>query len=282
MRKTLVCIFGVCFAASAAASLWFMEAESKASETLKTSGISGTPETSENREIAEQKQADSDKEITIVIDPGHGGIDGGALDADGTAEKDINLEIAGALADEMKGYPVNVVMTREEDRGLYAEKGQSIREKKREDLLKRKEIMEAEGVELAVSIHLNSFPQDERVSGAQVFYPSMQTTGTNVFEVENKAQIYAEAIQKSLEINIEDEKERKAAVKNDILLFKNARTNMVLVECGFLSNPVEADKLKTAEYQRILSEAIWAGINDVLGLNALPECKIIDSANGKQ
>lgn len=276
MRKALVCIFAVCFAASAAASLWFAGAEPKVSETLKTSENSGT------WEIAEQNPADFDKEITIVIDPGHGGMDGGASDSDGAQEKDINLAIAKALAEEMKGYPLKVVMTREEDGGLYEEKGQSIREKKREDLQRRKEIMEAEGVELAVSIHLNSFPQDEKVYGAQVFYPSTQTAGTNVFGVKNKAKIYAEAIQKSLEINIDDGREREAMPKNDILLFKNPRTNMVLVECGFLSNSVEADKLKTAEYQRILSKAIWAGINDVLGLKALPECKIIDSANGKQ
>lgn len=273
MRKALICIFAVCFAASAAIGLWVMDAEPEALKTLENSEI---PE--ENAESS----GNADEEITIVIDPGHGGMDGGASDSGGAQEKDINLAIAKALSEEMKGYPVNVVMTREEDCGLYEEKGQSIREKKREDLLRRKEIMEAEGVELAVSIHLNSFPQDEKVYGAQVFYPLAQTNRTNVSLAENRSKKYAEAIQKSLEINIDDGREREAMPKNDILLFRNPRTNMVLVECGFLSNSVEAGKLKTAEYQRILSQAIWAGINDVLGLEALPECKIIDSANGKQ
>lgn len=275
MRKAWICIFTVCFVASAAASAYFIDGvkgEPESRETLKAS---------ENSERTGESFGNSGEKITIVLDAGHGGMDGGASAADGTREKDINLAIAKALGEKMKEYPVNVVMTREEDCGLYEERGQSIRQKKREDLLRRKEIMEAEGVELAVSIHLNSFPQDERVYGAQVFYPRTQTKGTNVLDEENKAKKYAESIQKSLEINIEDGRKREAMPKNDILLFKNPRTNMVLVECGFLSNAAEAGKLKTAEYQRILSEAIWAGINDILCLEAPKECKIIDSANGK-
>ncbi len=273
MRKALICIFTVCFAVSAVASIFFIDDTETEPETLNALKNSG---------MWEESSGNSGEEITIVIDAGHGGMDGGASAADGTLEKDINLAIAKALAEEMKGYPVNVVMTREEDCGLYEEKGQSIRQKKREDLLRRKEIMEGDGVELAVSIHLNSFPQDEKVYGAQVFYPLAQTKETDVSIAENPSKKYAEAIQKSLEINIEDGREREAMVKNDILLFKNAGSNMVLVECGFLSNPAEAGKLKTAEYQRILSEAIWAGINDVLCLKALPKCKIIDSENEKQ
>ena len=270
MRKTLICMFTAYFVLSGTASICFMGAEP---------ATSGNPK---NPARAEESSANFGETITIVIDAGHGGMDGGASAADGTREKDINLAIAKALAVKMKEYPVNVIMTREEDCGLYEEKGQSIRQKKREDLLRRKEIMEAEEVELAVSIHLNSFPQDEKVYGAQVFYPLTQTNRTNVSEGKNTSGKYAEAIQKSLEINIEDGRTREAMPKGDILLFKNTKANIVLVECGFLSNSVEAGKLKTAEYQRILSEAIWAGINGVLCLNALPECKIIDSANGKQ
>ena len=107
----------------------------------------------------------------IVIDAGHGGMDGGALSADGISEKDINLAIALALQEEIRAYPADVLMTRSVDEGLYTEKSASIRAKKREDLLRRGEILNAEAVTLGISIHLNSFPQDEKVYGAQVFYP---------------------------------------------------------------------------------------------------------------
>jgi len=137
-------------------------------------------------------------------------------------------------------------------------------------------------VQLSVSIHLNSFPQDEKVYGPQVFYPRTQRAGTNVSDDENTAKKYAEAIQKSLETNIDDGRERAAMPKNDILLFQNTTADIVLTECGFLSNPVEAEKLKTAEYQQILARSIWSGINEILCLAPTEKCKIIDSANGEQ
>ena len=85
----------------------------------------------------------------IVIDAGHGGMDGGALSADGISEKDINLAIALALQEEIRAYPADVLMTRSVDEGLYTEKSASIRAKKREDLLRRGEILNAESVTLA-------------------------------------------------------------------------------------------------------------------------------------
>ena len=114
--------------------------------------------------------------------------------------------------------------------------------------------MQQPGVTLAISIHLNSFPQNENVYGAQVFYPKNQEVGTDVLAENSLSRItsktFAEAVQKSLETNISDGRERAAMAKNDILLFKNSTGNMILAECGFLSNPQEAEKLKTAEYQR--------------------------------
>lgn len=261
MKKCLVCVFGICFAISAAVSgLLF-------GEKGETTGVSSSG-------TAEMP--------TVIIDAGHGGMDGGASGSDGTMEKDINLAIAKALAAEIKSYPVKVVMTREDDRALCEESGQSIRQKKREDLLRRKEIMEGENAVLAISIHLNSFPQDEKVYGPQVFYPSSTNRGTNVSNPENDGKKYAEAIQKSLEINIEDGREREAMPKNDILLFKNTSANMVLVECGFLSNPVEREKLKTAKYQQTLAKAIWSGANEILCLRPYEKPVIIDSANKGQ
>lgn len=133
----------------------------------------------------------------IVIDAGHGGMDGGALSADGISEKDINLAIALALQEEIRAYPADVLMTRSVDEGLYTEKSASIRAKKREDLLRRGEILNAESVTLGISIHLNSFPQDEKVYGAQVFYPKARAEGTDVSRACEQSKRYAEAIQKA-------------------------------------------------------------------------------------
>ncbi len=219
----------------------------------------------------------------IVIDAGHGGMDGGASAKDGTQEKDINLAIAKYLAEEIRQYPAEVLLTRESDAGLYTDDGRTIREKKREDLKNRKKIMQQPGVTLAISIHLNSFPQNENVYGAQVFYPKNQEVGTDVQTEDKQAQTtskaFAEAVQKSLETNISDGRERAAMAKNDILLFKNSTGNMILAECGFLSNPQEAEKLKTAEYQQVLSKAIWQGVNEILCLEMNKKMEIRDSAN---
>lgn len=226
---------------------------------------------------------------SIVIDAGHGGMDGGAVAADGTQEKDINLAIAKALADIASEYPLEVVMTRTDDSGLYTDDERSIREKKREDLQNRKKIMEGEGVLLGISIHLNSFPQDEKVFGAQVFYPPQNSKKTNV-QIPSKtaekscasSKDFAEAVQKSLEINIDDGRERSAMMKEDILIFKNSKANMILAECGFLSNEREAELLKSAEYQRLIAQAIWDGCNEILYMKKTEKIKIIDSANTRK
>lgn len=215
----------------------------------------------------------------IVIDPGHGGIDGGASGKSGVLERDINLSIAQCLAEEIGKYPIEVKLTREDQAGLYVDDSGTIRQKKREDLLKRKEIMEGENVALAVSIHLNSFSGDERIYGAQVFYPKQQKKGTDVQSQKSFSQIVAESVQESLNTNIPNAKKRTAMAKGDILIFQNTCANIILVECGFLSNEREENLLKTPEYQRLLSDAIWKGINEILCLEETEKIKIIDSAN---
>lgn len=215
----------------------------------------------------------------IVIDAGHGGMDGGASSTDGISEKDINLAIARCLEAEAAQYPVEVIMTRTDDRGLYTDDARPIRAKKREDLQRRKELMEGEAVTLGISIHLNSFPQDARVYGAQVFYPKEARTGTDVSQVCAQSKQYAESIQKRLETNISDGRERSAMAKSDILLFAQVQHPMVLVECGFLSNPDECARLETPAYQQLLAGAIWEGVNEILCLEKNKNVTVIDSAN---
>ena len=137
----------------------------------------------------------------------------------------------------------------------------------------------AEAVTLGISIHLNSFPQDEKVYGAQVFYPKARAEGTDVSRACEQSKRYAEAIQKSLETNIFDGRAREAMPKDDILLFRSIRRPRVLVECGFLSNHVECERLKTAEYQRQAARAIWEGVNEILCLEKNKSVTVIDSAN---
>ncbi len=212
----------------------------------------------------------------VVIDAGHGGVDGGARAADGTEEKNINLAIARELADLAEEYRVKVVMTRDGDYGLY-EEGSST--KKREDLQNRKKLMEESGAALAVSIHLNSYPQDTSVYGAQVFYSPDEQVRTPGSGGETSSREIAENVQKSLEINIPDGRERAAMKKNDVLLLQNPPCPFILVECGFLSCPEEAERLKTAEYQQILAEAIWQGVDEILCFEKKEKIPVIDSAN---
>jgi N-acetylmuramoyl-L-alanine amidase len=239
---------------------------------------------SENEEGKAQQEEKAS--VVLVIDAGHGGFDGGAQAADGTQEKEINLAIAQALRERAEAYPVEVIMTRENDTDLSSGAG-TISEKKSEDLLKRKEIMKGAEATLAVSIHLNSYPADSGVYGAQVFYPAQDVTGTEEGEKEqgeeqgekSSSRSYAEAVQQALEAEISDGRERMVMEKNDILLFRMPVCPIILVECGFLSNGAEAERLKTAEYQEQIAQAIWQGVNEILCLPEKEKLPVIDSAN---
>ena len=215
----------------------------------------------------------------IVIDAGHGGMDGGASSSDGTLEKDITLQIARSLEKEFSSYEVDVIMTRNDDKWLADDDDRPIRARKREDLMRRKEIIDNSQADAAILIHLNSFPEDALVCGAQVFYPKENEARTDVRTVSDISRMLAESVQKSLEININDGRERKAMAKNDILLFKEVKTPSLLVECGFLSCPQEAEKLKTAEYQQLVAKAILQGVNEILFLEKKEKMQIIYSTN---
>ncbi|MGN1414638.1 MAG: N-acetylmuramoyl-L-alanine amidase [Anaerovoracaceae bacterium] len=220
----------------------------------------------------------------LVIDAGHGGFDGGAQAADGTKEKDINLAISLELARIASRYPVEVILTRAQDEALYMEETSA--SKKREDLLRRKEIMKEADADLAVSIHLNSFPQNTGVFGAQVFYPAdepdREDGRTDEQNEEQSSRALAESVQNALETDISDGRERTAMKKKDILLFQDPPCRIILVECGFLSCPTEAEKLKTPEYQRKLADAIWKGINEKLCLAEKENIPVVESTNRQE
>ena len=190
----------------------------------------------------------SDK--VILIDPGHGGIDGGAQSKAGTIEKDINLQIALKLRDNLEEKGYKVYMTRDEDEGLY-QKGNTVKEKKREDLNRRVEMKKETECYIFVSIHQNMFPQS-KCYGAQVWYASNDNSY-------NLATIVQDSIKESVKDN--NKRVAKPAAEAYLILRDKYEGASILVECGFLSNPDEEVKLKSDEHQNLIVEGISGGID---------------------
>lgn len=190
----------------------------------------------------------------VVIDAGHGGEDPGKVGINGALEKDINLDIAFLVKKYLEQQDVTVVMTRNSDEGLYREESPN---KKIEDLKNRLALMEASGATLAVSIHQNSYTS-EKVSGAQVFYYESSTEGERA----------AVLLQEQLRKGIDESNTREAKKNGTYYLLKKSSIPTVIVECGFLSNGEEADKLIQEDYQEKMAWNISIGIlqylNDVI------------------
>ena len=188
----------------------------------------------------------------IVIDAGHGGADGGASAKDGTPEKSINLAVALPLSDILTVMGYRVENTRTDDRMLHTE-GDSLRERKVSDMKQRLQL--ANGADLTVSIHQNHFSQAQ-YSGAQIFY-SANTPDSRVL---------AESIRTHVVSMLQPTNTRELKKGTaDVYLLHRATRPAVLVECGFLSNQAELEKLKNTDYQRQLSFAIAAGVMVYLG-----------------
>lgn len=213
------------------------------------------------------------EEPLVLLDPGHGGIDGGAENPSGICEKDINLAICLKLRKKLEAYDVRVEMTRETDRGLYTgvendgtdemriDAERSIRSLKTEDLNARRDMADSIRPDLFLSVHLNSFKQDRSVHGAQTFY-----TSGNSESVGEKSRRLAQLIQDSFLSLIDDGNTRTPMNKNDVLIMKNAKVPTVIAECGFLSNRREAAQLVKEEYQDLLAEAMKKGVLSYLGI----------------
>lgn len=184
---------------------------------------------------------------TIVIDPGHGGQDGGASGTAGTVEKDINLAIAQKLRGYIEANGDVCIMTRETDTGLYEDYGTKWIKSK--DLKKRKEIINNSNGDIFISIHLNSFPQ-RQYYGAQVFYQ----TGNE------KARLLAECVQNQMVCILDPDNKRVAKASDTYYILKNNLMPSIIAECGFLSNPREEKLLKDEEYQNKIAYAIYTGI----------------------
>ena len=188
--------------------------------------------------------------LTVVIDAGHGGEDGGAVSAGGALEKDLNLSVAFYLCDLLKANGVNVIMTRTDDRLLYDKTANYIGRKKALDLAARQKIAEDTGDCLFVSIHMNAYPLPQ-YGGLQVWY------SPNHAQSETLAASIRDVVRSSLQP--QNDREIKRA-SSSIYLLHHLNCPAVLVECGFLSNPSDAELLASPDYQRQLALAILCGI----------------------
>lgn len=193
-------------------------------------------------------QADDEK--IILIDPGHGGVDGGAESKRGTIEKDINLSISLKLKDNLNKLGYTVIMTREEDRGLYTESG-SINKKKNEDLNNRCKIKRESNCDIFISIHQNFFNQSY-YSGAQVWYSKNE-------ESERLAHI----IQENLRNELNNKNKRVEKLGNTYKILRcYSNIPSVIVECGFLTNPQEEKELLKDEYQNKIAACLVKSIEE--------------------
>ena len=188
---------------------------------------------------------------TVVVDAGHGGVDGGATSCTGVLESQINLEISQKLKDLLNLLGINTVMIRETDCSVYT-KGETIAQKKVSDLKERVRIVNNTENALLVSIHQNLF-SNQKYSGAQVFYAP--TEGSMEL---------AKFIQQTFVNTINLDSHRQAKKADFIYLMQHVQCTGVLVECGFLSNPQEEYLLRNKSYQQKVSAVIACTISNFL------------------
>ena len=195
---------------------------------------------------------------TVIVDAGHGGFDGGAVAADGTVEKVVNLAIAKRLCAVLDCAGLQTVMTRSGDDSIHDPSCTGIREQKISDIRNRLRIMEETPDSVFVSIHQNHFSQS-KYHGTQVFYSACDVRS------EPLAQFIQSAVVSALQ---PDNTRRIKQSGTEIYLLYHAVRPAVMVECGFLSNPAETEKLKTDQYQTQMALAVAQGI-----MNYLQSCE---------
>lgn len=189
--------------------------------------------------------ADSEQ-ICVVIDAGHGGNDPGKIGINQVLEKDVNLSIARKVQQYLEAQDIRVVMTREDDNGLYDSDASN---KKVQDMKRRVALIEEVHPAITVSIHQNSYPE-EYVQGAQVFY----------YDGSKEGQKLADLLQKQLVEKLNPENHRQIKANDSYYLLKKTDIPIVIVECGFLSNQAEAGLLSQEDYQDRVAWAIHMGI----------------------
>lgn len=189
------------------------------------------------------------KEYTVVLDAGHGSSDSGKVGINGVLEKDINLSVSKKTKKYLEKKGIRVVMTRDKDESLAeGENGN----RKVQDMKARVKRINDTKPDLAVSIHQNSY-HEESIHGAQVFYYEHSESG------EKDARILQEAL-----LAVDPDNTRQVKANTTYYLLKRTEVPILIVECGFLSNQEEAEKLASEDYQKEIAKAIANGIESCL------------------
>lgn len=199
--------------------------------------------------MAESATGGGKDAMTVVIDAGHGGIDGGVVGSTGVKESDLNLEISKRVKRCFEDAGFRVVMTRQTSGGLY---GVATTGFKKRDMRKRKEIIEKAKPNAVISVHLNRFSQTTR-RGAQVFFK----------DSDEQSRAFALALQKSFN-GMEEAVRECQALKGDYYILNCTPYPSAIVECGFLSSPEDEKLLMDADYQEKLAYAVFKGTVDYL------------------
>lgn len=221
-QRMICCIGGAAICCLLAASLWLLSAFSV------LTAASSAPR-------------------LLLIDPGHGGEDGGAQAADGTLEKNINLAVGLNLRDMLRVWGIPVEMTRQEDVSIGSPTDSTVRSRKSRDMHRRLELYQTASA--VISIHQNHFSAAQ-YHGAQMFYSANHPDSRRL----------AECLRFSVVSGLQPDNTRELKQATDgIYLLYHAQCPAVLVECGFLSNPEERDQLKKAEYQQQMAWCIMTG-----------------------
>jgi N-acetylmuramoyl-L-alanine amidase len=189
------------------------------------------------------------RSVVVVIDPGHGGRDPGAIGESGITEEEVNLKIALKLRRLIEQGGGTAIMIREDHSGLYTEGGNGRETRKSEDLKNRHAIINSCGADILISIHLNSFSQSQYY-GAQTFY----------LRNDDKSKKLAEGIQNEAIKVLNRGNVRESKATDDLYILKNNNMPGALIECGFLSNPEEEQLLDDEHYQEKVAWSIFVGI----------------------
>ncbi len=193
---------------------------------------------------------DGEEKRTVIIDAGHGGEDCGAVGVNGSFEKDINFAVSNMLSDMLKMAGFDVILTRTEDKLLYTEEQNIKGKRKIYDLKNRLAIAEENPDAIFISIHMNKFPI-EKYSGLQVYYSENTDDG----------KVLADSVQRSVSKRLQPDNNRKIKkAGSGIYLLDKAVNTAILIECGFMSNEAECERLSDKDYQRTLSFCIFCGI----------------------
>jgi len=184
-------------------------------------------------------QAAAEEGFCVVVDAGHGGKDGGTIGVGGAVEAPLNLAVAKLVQAELEKKDVKVIMTRTDEDALGNTKDK--------DMAARREIIRTEGVDAVVSIHMNNF-SDPSISGPMVFY--MKGAEQGKLLATELINALCDALGRS----------RRLANPGDYYMVRECEAAAAIVECGFLSNAEDEQKLQQREYQQTLAKAVADGV----------------------